>query len=109
MHICRVLTHATGGMRVLWGLIYFFGGKYLFNFCKITKFVLSGTFAVVASPAHYQDLLWSHLQPPTIEKLKDNPKARQPRHWILMAFPNRTTDTHPSFCSWYFEEGGVVH
>jgi transcription initiation factor TFIIH subunit 2 len=53
-----------------------------------------GFYGVVLNEAHFKDLLFEAIPPPAITQ------TRNTSNLVMMGFPTKSNDLHPSFCVW---------
>lgn len=66
--------------------------------CKISIFIklILATYGVVLNEQHFRDLFFEVTTPPATHKTKSTGTTL-----IMMGFPSRTVENHPSLCAWY--------
>lgn len=58
-------------------------------------FTCLGSYGVVLNEAHFKDLLFEAIPPPAITQ------TRNTSNLVMMGFPTKSNDLHPSYCVWY--------
>jgi transcription initiation factor TFIIH subunit 2 len=78
--VCRELCRATNA-----------GDECIFCLAVLTI----ATYGVVLNEQHFRDLLFEVTTPPATHASKSSGTAL-----IMMGFPSRSVDNHPSLCAW---------
>lgn len=60
--------------------------------------LIIATYGVVLNEQHFRDLLFEVTTPPATHATKSTGSAL-----IMMGFPSRSQDNHPSLCAWYID------
>jgi len=80
--VCRELCRATNA-----------GDECIFYL--FMNVLMTATYGVVLNEQHFRDLLFEVTTPPATHASKAPTSAL-----IMMGFPSRAHETHPSFCAW---------
>jgi transcription initiation factor TFIIH subunit 2 len=54
-----------------------------------------GSYGVVLNETHFKDLLFEAIPPPAVTQ------TRNTSNLVMMGFPTKSNDLHPSYCVWY--------
>jgi transcription initiation factor TFIIH subunit 2 len=66
------------------------------NVASYLNVLTSATYGVVLNEQHFRDLLFEVTTPPATHGKKSSGTAL-----IMMGFPSRSVENHPSLCAWY--------